>query len=108
MAQIASTIPAKGLGSIRWRDLTKGLYYAAIGQILALFGFLFTGLLQEHPHFPSWVEWLPYVKATLYAIGGYLAGKLGVNNVGQILQKDKPVVHVDATDLKELQAKAGE
>lgn len=105
MAQTA-TIPPKGLGSLQWHDLLKGLYYAAIGQLLALVGFLFTGLLQEHPHFPSWVEWLPYVKATLYAIGGYIAGKLGVNNVGQIFAKDKPIVHVDATALDELKAKA--
>ncbi len=71
-----------------------------------LAGFLITGLLTEHPHFPSWPEWLPYVKATVYAIGGYLAGKLGVNNVGQILKKDKPIVHVDAQALDQLKAKA--
>lgn len=106
MSEIATTVPPKGLGNVRWKDLVKGIYYACIGQILALIGFMFTGLLQEHPHFPTWVEWLPYVKATLYAIGGYIAGKLGVNNVGQIFQKDKPVVHVDANQLASLQEQA--
>lgn len=106
MAEITATIPPKGLGSLQWRDLFKGLYYAAIGQLLALGGFFLTSVLQEHPHFPSWVEWLPYVKATLYAIGGYIGGKLGVNNVGQIWTKDKPIVRVDAQALDELKAKA--
>lgn len=106
MSDNLPTIPPKGLGSLQWRDLFKGLYYAAIGQVLALAGFLVTSLLQDHPHFPSWIEWLPYVKATIYAIGGYVAGKLGVNNVGQILTKDKPLVRVDAAALDELKQKA--
>jgi len=98
--------PTKGLGNINWRDLWKGLYYAAIGQLLALIGFLFMSLLQETPHFPTWVEWLPYVKGTVVAIGGYLAGKLGVNNVGQILKKDRPIVRVDVETLNDLKAEA--
>lgn len=106
MATPTATIPPKGLGNINWNDLWKGLYYAAIGQILALIGFFVSGLLTEHPHFPTWAEWLPYIKSTLYAIGGYLAGKFGVNNVGQILTKDKPIVRVDAEALDELKAKA--
>lgn len=108
MSENATTIPPKGLGSIKLNDLWKGLYYAAIGQVLALAGFFVSGLLTEHPHFPTWAEWLPYVKATVYAIGGYIAGKFGVNNVGQILQPDKPVVHVDAEELKDLRDKADE
>lgn len=106
MSDTTPAIPPKGLGTLQWRDLLKGVYYAAIGQLLALGGFFLTSVLQEHPHFPSWVEWLPYVKATLYAIGGYITGKLGVNNVGQIFTKDKPIVHVDAQALEELKEKA--
>lgn len=106
MAQQVTPPPPKGLGTLNWRDLWKGLYYAAIGQILALIGFFFTSLLNEHPHFPTWVEWLPYVKATLYAIGGYIAGKFGVNNVGQIFTKNKPVVPVAVETLNDLKDKA--
>lgn len=96
----------KGLGSIKWKDLFKGLYYAAVGQILYLAGFFFSSLLQEHPRLPTWPEWLPYIKAIAVAIGGYLVGKLGVNNVGQILTKDKPVVQVSKETLEELKDKA--
>lgn len=99
-------LPSKGLGSLQWRDLLKGAYYACVGQVLYLIGYLFISLLQEHPHFPTWVEWLPYVKAVLVAIGGYIVGKLGINNVGQILQKNKPVVHVEVGALQNLKDKA--
>ena|SRR6185503_4559901 len=98
--------PPKGIGSIQWRDLLKGIYYAAIGQFLALIGFFVSGILTEHPHFPTWIEWLPYVKATVYAIGGYIAGKFGVNNVGQIFKKDKPVVPIAQDTLQDLKDKA--
>lgn len=104
----ATTVPPKGLWNIRWFDVLKSLYYACVTQIVALVVFLFASLLQEHPHFPTWAEWLPYIRATVYAMGGYIAGKLGINNVGQILQKDKPVVHVDAVELDTLQQKADE
>lgn len=106
MSENATTIPPKGLGSVNWNDLLKGIYYACIGQLVALVLFLFNSLLQEHPHFPTWIEWLPYVKATVAAIGGYLLGKFGINNVGQIFQKDKSIVHVDAEELASLQLKA--
>lgn len=101
-----TTVPVKGLGNIKLKDLWKGLYYAIAGQIVALFLFFCNSLLQEHPHFPTWLEWLPYIKATFAAIIGYLGAKFGVNNVGQILQKDKPVVHVDVESLNDLKAKA--
>jgi hypothetical protein len=102
MSEEVSSIPPKGLGSIQLRDFWKSLYYAANMQIIALFGFLLTSLLQDHPHFPTWVEWLPYVKATVFAIFGYLTGKFGVNNVGQIFKADQRVVKVDAVKLDEL------
>jgi hypothetical protein len=106
MSETATSIPQKGLGTVKWHDVLKGLYYISIGQILALVGFLVSSLLQEHPHFPTWAEWLPYVKVACYSIGGYITGKFGVNNVGQILKKDQPVVHIGADQLDELQQKA--
>lgn len=108
MIENGTTLPPKGLGTIRLRDVLKSLYYACGMQIVALIAFLVSGLLQEHPHFPTWAEWLPYVRATVYAIGGYIGGKLGINNVGQIFTKDKPVVHVDAQELASLRQQANE
>lgn len=105
MPELATTIPPRGLGSIQWKDFLKGLYYAVIGNVIYLITYFVGSILQEQPHFPTWTEWLPYVKGIAYAIGGYLVGKLGVNNVGQILKKDKPIVHVDAIELEELQNK---
>jgi len=106
MSENGTTFPVKGLGNIRWKDLWKSLYYAAASQIVALILFFCDSLLQAHPHFPTWIEWLPYVKATFAAIAGYIIAKFGVNNVGQILQKDQPVVHIDVDSLNELKEKA--
>lgn len=106
MSAVATTVPPKGLGSIQWKDFLKGLYYAIIGNVIYLVSFFISSLLQETPHFPTWAEWLPYIKGIAAAFGGYIVGKLGVNNVGQIFQKDKQIVHVDANDLKELENKA--
>lgn len=104
MSEIATiTIPPTGLGRIMfWRDLGKGLYYACAGQLLALVSYIGDSILQEHPHFPNtWIEWLPYVKNIAYAASGYVIAKFGVNNIGQIGKKNKPVVLVSQKHLEE-------
>lgn len=106
MSEIATMIPPGGLGKIRGRDFIKGLYYACCGQILAIGYFAFDSILQETPVFPTWAEWLPYIRAFIIAVLGYVLGKLGVNNVGQILSKNKPVVSVHKEDLEEIIDKA--
>ncbi len=108
MSELATTIPPKGYGSLQARDWLKGLYYAVVGSIVLMFYFLVENLLQEHPHWPTWNEWLPLIKGFVQAFAGYIIGKIGVNNVGQIFQKDKPIVHVDAEDLKKVVEKAAE
>lgn len=104
--QQGTTIPPKGLGSINWNDLLKGIYYAISAQIIALVYFGVQAIFQDHPHFPTWIEWLPYIKAAVIGLLGYLFGKLGVNNVGQIMKKDKPVVPVDTEQLDNLKSQA--
>lgn len=105
MSDNVAPLPKK-IGSVRLNDLVKGIYYAISAQIIALIYFGVEALFQEHPHFPTWAEWLPYTKAAVIGIVGYLIAKLGVNNVGQILQGDKPLVRVDANKLEELKTKA--
>ncbi len=102
------SMPPKGIGTVNWkRDLLKGLYYACAGQIIAILGFVGTSILKEQPHFPNtWVEWLPYVKGLIYTAAGYIGAKFGVNNVGQLFQKDKPVLLVAKEHLKDLTDKA--
>lgn len=102
MANQAAIPKTKGIGNIKWADLSKGLYYASIGTILTLVGFIVESILTEHPHFPSWVEILPYIKGVVASLGGYIVGKFGVNNVGQVLQKDKEVVRIDVDTLDDL------
>ena len=98
-------IPPRGLNSIKWQDLLKGVYYAAIGQLVYLIIYFGDSILQATPHFPTWSEYVPYLKAVFVSIGGYLLGKLGINNVGQIFTSDKAVVKMDVNSVNELKAK---
>ena len=101
-------LPPEGFGKIKWHDLAKGLYYAVIGSVLTLLGFLVEGILTETPHLPTWVEILPYIKGVTATIGGYILGQFGINNVGQILKKNKEVVKIDVNTLEDLKEKASE
>lgn len=56
--------------------------------------------------FPTEADWIIMLKSTLAIIISYILKNLGTNNVGEILKKDKPIVHVDALELKELENKA--
>lgn len=106
MGEIATHIPPGGLGKIHARDFIKGLYYACCGQMLGMLYFAFDSILQETPIWPTWAEWVPYLRAFLLTVSGYVLGKLGVNNVGEILKKNKPIVAVHADDLQEVIDKA--
>ncbi len=99
--QIATTIPPKGFGSIQISDFWKSLLIAAFSNVLlSLYAIINTGA------FPTHADWIIMAKSTLAIIISYLLKNLGTNNVGQFLQKDKPIVHVDATDLQTLEDKA--
>lgn len=103
MSQIAQTIPPRGLGNIQLSDFWKGLLLAALTNVLlGTYAIINTGA------WPTHADWMTMLKSTLAIIISYLLKNLGTNNVGEILQKDKPVVHVDATDLKELEKQASD
>lgn len=103
MTQNETNKPSKGLGKIYWRDILQSLYYGSIPQIFAIIAFLSESIIAENPHFPTWVEWLPYVKATAGVMGSIIVGKFGINNIGQILKKDKDVVKIDVDTLENLE-----
>jgi hypothetical protein len=46
------------------------------------------------------------LKSTVAIIIAYLIKNLSTNNVGQVLQKDNPVVNVDVSTLNDLKEKA--
>ena len=99
--QIAQTIPPKGLGSIQLSDFWKGLLLAALTNVLlGTYAIINTGA------FPTHADWMTMLKSTLAIVIAYLLKNLGTNNVGELMTKDKPVVHVDATDLEKLENKA--
>lgn len=102
MGQIATTIPPNGIGKIKLNDFWKGALIAFGTSLLSGAYFLLT-----QDHFPNWVEFQPYLQAAVAAFIMYVLKNLGTNNVGEMLQKDKPIVHVDAADLQQLEAKAG-
>lgn len=103
MPQSATTIPPKGLFSLKLSDFWKSLFLAAIVNILLVLYPIVQG-----GHWPTSADLSDMVKSTVAIIIAYLLKNLGTNNVGQILTPDKPVVHVDAEELKDLKEKAGE
>lgn len=106
MADTHTPPPPKGIGTIQLRDFVKGLYYAGIGQVLLIGGFVISSLLQEKPVLPTWEQYLPYLQSLATTLGGYILGKFGINNVGQILTRDKEVVKIDVATLENLKEKA--
>jgi hypothetical protein len=106
MADTVTPPPPKGIGTIQLRDFVKGLYYAGIGQVLLIIGFIVSSLLQKKPVLPTWEQYLPYLQSLATTLGGYILGKFGVNNVGQILTKNKEVVNIATDTLDDLKDKA--
>lgn len=101
MAQEASTIPARGLGSLNLSDFWKSLFLAALMNVLlSLYTIINSGALPTH------ADWIMMLKSTSAIILAYLIKNLGTNNVGQMFTKDKPVVHVPVQELTELKEQA--
>lgn len=101
MAQDATTVPAKGLGSLKLSDFWKSLFLAAIVNVLLVLYPIIQG-----GHWPTSNDLQDMLKSTVAIIIAYLIKNLSTNNVGQILEKDKPVVHVDVETLNDLKEKA--
>lgn len=102
MAETATSIPQKGLGTIQWTDFLKGLWISVGSSILALVYLL----INNHWKMPSFSEVEPYLNAIVIGFVSYLGKNLTTNNVGQLFKKDKPVVHVNAEKLQTLEQKA--
>jgi len=99
MSENASTIPPKGYGKVGFNDLAKGALIVSFGHITAMIIFLI-----RQDHWPSWVEWQPYVEAGVYTLLGYVGKNLVTNNAGQLFKQDQPLVTVGAEELeKELE-----
>lgn len=97
MGETATTIPPKGLGSISLRDFWKGALVTVFGHLVAMIIFLI-----RQDHWPTWVQWQPYVEVTVYTFLVYLGKNLGTNNVGELFTRDKPTVTVSAPELEKV------
>lgn len=97
--QTATLIPPKGLWSLQLRDFWKGFIKSCGGLIIGIV----IKMIQNHFHLPSYDEIEPLFEATAYFFFGYIGVNFATNNVGQIMQKDKPVVAVDKDQLDKLQ-----
>lgn len=104
MAENTASIPQKGLWTIKAMDWIKGLGLALSTSILAL-GSLF---IQNHWKLPTFEVLEPYLNTIGYGFIAYIGKNLTTNNVGQLFQKDKPLVSVGAAKLAALQQKAGQ
>lgn len=102
MEEIGTTIPPKGLGSINLADFLKGLWIS-VGSSIIAFIYLF---MNNNWSMPSHADMIPYINAIVIGFISYIGKSLTTNNVGQLFQRDKPIVHVDAEELNALQEKA--
>lgn len=103
MSEAATTIPPSGLGKLKLSDAAKGLIKTLTGLLLA---FIIDALSKDH--FPTWVEFVPYIKMAIGYFAGYLGINLATNNVGQLFAPDKKVVTVSKDHLEDLKQKAEE
>jgi hypothetical protein len=101
MGQDATTVPPKGLGTLKLSDFWKSLFLAAIVNVLLVLYPIIQG-----GHWPTSTNLQDMLKSTVAIILAYLIKNLSTNNVGQVLQKDKPVVNVDVSTLNDLKEKA--
>lgn len=104
MAENSSSIPQKGLWTVRAMDWVKGLGLALGTSILAV-GSL---IISNHWRIPTFEVLEPYLDTIGYGFIAYVLKSFTTNNVGQPFQKDQPVVHVNAAKLDTLQQKANE
>ncbi len=93
MAQDATTIPPKGLGSIGLNDFWKSLLLAAFTNVLLE---LYT--IVQSGNWPTHADLITMSKTTFAIILSYLLKNLGTNNAGQFLKKDVPIVSVPAAE----------
>lgn len=100
MSENATTIPPKGLGTLKLSDFWKSLLIAALSNVLlSLYTIINSGQLPNHTDLTT------MLKTTSAIVLSYLLKNLGTNNVGQLLTKDKPVVTVDATQVSDTTTK---
>lgn len=104
MAENTTSIPQKGLWTMKAMDWVKGLGLALGTSILAL-GSL---IISNHWRIPPFEVLEPYLDTIGYGFLAYIGKNLTTNNVGQLFKKDQPVVHVDASELASLQQKASQ
>lgn len=104
MAETASSIPAKGLWTIKAQDFFKGLWLA-VGSAVLAFGY---AIMQNHWHLLTFDQSEPYLNTIAAGFIAYIGKNVGTNNVGQLFKKDKPVVSVTKERLDTLEAKAAE
>ncbi len=104
MSQQGTTIPPKGLWTLKAQDFIKGLWLA-IGSSVLAFGY---AIVQNHWHMLSFVQSEPYINTIAAGFLAYIGKNFASNNVGQLFKADKPVVHVDVQELDDLKAKADE
>lgn len=101
MSEQSTSIPQKGMWTIKAMDWVKGLGIALFGNIAAM------GIyLVKQDHWPTYEEWQPYIVITVTTFFAYIGKNFTTNNVGNLFQKDQPVVHVNAEKLASLEKKA--
>lgn len=84
-----------GFLKLQWKDIAKG-FLIAFGTVLfpTLYNIIFTA-----DHFPTWLEFRPYLAAATSAGVSYVVKNYFTNNQGEIGKKDAPVKMVPANSI---------
>ncbi len=93
------TVPPKGIFNLNWGDFGKGVFLAALMNILLTLYPIISG-----GAWPTSADLQSMLKSTVAMILSYLIKNLSTNNVGQLFAKDKAVVTVDKEHLEDLKA----
>ncbi len=83
-------LPPKGLWTVRFSDFIKGAILSCSAQLMAMLDFW-----MRSDHFPTYAEWQPYVKVTIYFFFIYLGKNFLSNNRGQFLKADVNKDHLE-------------
>lgn len=102
MSQDTTTIPPRGLWTLKLEDIWKGFIKSCGGLILGLI----IKMIQDKFHLPAYDQVEPLLEASAYFFLGYIGINYASNNEGKMFKKDAETIRVPVQQLNELKEQA--